>query len=62
MSSANEFPGLLVTMGLSLWYGIQLYLTLKPAPGGFVLVKIFYIDGAFYFFFVAGMLASTSMN
>ncbi|KAH6901425.1 hypothetical protein BKA70DRAFT_1436152 [Coprinopsis sp. MPI-PUGE-AT-0042] len=43
------------TMALSLWYGVQLYLSLHPTPGRFVLVKIFYIDGAFYFLFIAVM-------
>ncbi|KAH6912011.1 hypothetical protein BKA70DRAFT_1266213 [Coprinopsis sp. MPI-PUGE-AT-0042] len=43
------------TMALSLWYGMNLYLSLHPTPGRFVLVKIFYIDGAFYFLFIAAM-------
>lgn len=37
------------TTSWSLWYGIRLYLSMRPLPPGFVLIKILYIDGAFYF-------------
>ena len=41
-------------MVLSLWYGIRLYWSMRPLPSGLVLVKIFYVDGAFYFIAITG--------
>lgn len=37
------------TTAMSVWYGVKFYLSMFPIPPGFVLLKIFYIDGAFYF-------------
>ena len=44
-----------VTMALSLWYGLRLYRSLKPVPSGVSLLKIFYLDGIFYFVVIEGM-------
>ncbi|KAH6912038.1 hypothetical protein BKA70DRAFT_824115 [Coprinopsis sp. MPI-PUGE-AT-0042] len=37
------------TMLLSLWYGVRLFWSVQPTPPVFMLVRIFYVDGAFYF-------------
>ncbi|KAH6887801.1 hypothetical protein BKA70DRAFT_1332487 [Coprinopsis sp. MPI-PUGE-AT-0042] len=42
----------LFTTSLSLWYGIKLYLSLRPMPPS-TLIKIFHRDGAFYFVCIA---------
>jgi hypothetical protein len=40
-------------MSLSVWYGVRLYLTVRPLPlTG--LVKIFYRDGVLYFVIIGG--------
>ncbi|KAH6912039.1 hypothetical protein BKA70DRAFT_824249 [Coprinopsis sp. MPI-PUGE-AT-0042] len=36
------------TMLLSLWYGARLFWSVQPTPPAFMLVRIFYADGAFY--------------
>jgi hypothetical protein len=45
-----------VTMLLSLWYGMRLFWSVQPLPSTFTLVRIFYIDGAFYFAAITGKL------
>ncbi|KAH6887800.1 hypothetical protein BKA70DRAFT_1332469 [Coprinopsis sp. MPI-PUGE-AT-0042] len=46
------------TMSLSVWYGVRLYLTIRPMPlTG--LVKIFYRDGVLYFVII-GLLSLTN--
>ncbi|KAH6901457.1 hypothetical protein BKA70DRAFT_689281 [Coprinopsis sp. MPI-PUGE-AT-0042] len=37
------------TMLLSLWYGARLFWSVQPTPPAFMLVRIFYADGVFYF-------------
>jgi hypothetical protein len=41
-------------MTLSLWYGVTLFWSVSPVPSAFMLVKIFYLDGALYFVAITG--------
>ncbi|KAH6885687.1 hypothetical protein BKA70DRAFT_113043 [Coprinopsis sp. MPI-PUGE-AT-0042] len=42
----------LFTTSLSLWYGVKLYLSMRPMPSS-ALIKIFHRDGAVYFICIA---------
>ena len=49
-------------MILSLWYGIRLFWSMHPVPSGLVLVKILYLDGAFYFVAITGKIFSSGLH